>query len=222
MHSGSRWSPQRLGFVTITARYGYQDEPDVPAALEAQRKGLGIDLDDVVLRQPRVAGTGRRRADGRLADAAVRAAAQEFDARRPLLPHPTRPGCRGGRVRRDVRPGRLSRPGDGVTRQPGTLQRRGRDSNPRTRNPPLRDFQSRSLSQLGHLSCDPSMTSHRRPLLPGVQSAVLCAPPAKRGVAWQTSASRSWDEYRSSTVYPSGSSRRWPTQRRSAATTRAT
>ena len=40
--------PQRLGFVTITARYGYQDEPDVPAALElAQRAGLGIDLDDV-------------------------------------------------------------------------------------------------------------------------------------------------------------------------------
>src|SRR5436309_219078 len=31
-------------------------------------------------------------------------------------------------------------------------KRRGRDSNPRTRKPPLRDFQSRSLSQLGHLS----------------------------------------------------------------------
>ena len=31
-------------------------------------------------------------------------------------------------------------------------KRRGRDSNPRTRIPPLRDFQSRSLSQLGHLS----------------------------------------------------------------------
>jgi hypothetical protein len=31
-------------------------------------------------------------------------------------------------------------------------ERRGRDSNPRTRKPPLRDFQSRSLSQLGHLS----------------------------------------------------------------------
>jgi KUP system potassium uptake protein len=36
----------RLGFVAITARYGYQDEPDVVAALElAQRKGLEIDLD---------------------------------------------------------------------------------------------------------------------------------------------------------------------------------
>ena len=40
--------PARLGFVTITARYGYQDEPDVPAALElAQRQGLGIDLESV-------------------------------------------------------------------------------------------------------------------------------------------------------------------------------
>src|SRR6185312_13972431 len=36
--------------------------------------------------------------------------------------------------------------------RPASDQRRGRDSNPRTRNPPLRDFQSRSLSQLGHLS----------------------------------------------------------------------
>ena len=36
----------RLGFVAITARYGYQDEPDVVAALElAQRQGLDIDLD---------------------------------------------------------------------------------------------------------------------------------------------------------------------------------
>jgi KUP system potassium uptake protein len=37
---------QRLGFVGITASYGYQDEPDVPAAmLQAQREGLDIDLD---------------------------------------------------------------------------------------------------------------------------------------------------------------------------------
>jgi KUP system potassium uptake protein len=36
----------RLGFVAITARYGYQDEPDVVAALElAKGKGLEIDLD---------------------------------------------------------------------------------------------------------------------------------------------------------------------------------
>ena len=37
---------QRLGFVGMTASYGYQDEPDVPAAmLQAQREGLDIDLD---------------------------------------------------------------------------------------------------------------------------------------------------------------------------------
>jgi KUP system potassium uptake protein len=36
----------RLGFVGITARYGYQEEPDVPAALAlAQAGGLEIDLD---------------------------------------------------------------------------------------------------------------------------------------------------------------------------------
>jgi KUP system potassium uptake protein len=36
----------RLGFVAITAKYGYQDEPDVVAALRlAQRQGLDIDLD---------------------------------------------------------------------------------------------------------------------------------------------------------------------------------
>jgi KUP system potassium uptake protein len=36
----------RLGFVAIAARYGYQDEPDVVAALEqAKRQGLDIDLD---------------------------------------------------------------------------------------------------------------------------------------------------------------------------------
>ena len=36
----------RLGFVAITATYGYQDEPDVVAALEqARRQGLEIDLD---------------------------------------------------------------------------------------------------------------------------------------------------------------------------------
>src|SRR5438128_9918619 len=45
-------------------------------------------------------------------------------------------------------PDALGRPD--VTRAP--CQRRGRDSNPRMRKPPLRDFQSRSLSQLGHLS----------------------------------------------------------------------
>jgi len=39
--------PLRLGFVALTARYGYQDEPDVVAALAlARRRGLGIDLDD--------------------------------------------------------------------------------------------------------------------------------------------------------------------------------
>jgi KUP system potassium uptake protein len=37
---------QRLGFATVTARYGYQDEPDVVSALRvAQRRGLAIDLD---------------------------------------------------------------------------------------------------------------------------------------------------------------------------------
>ena len=36
----------RLGFVAITAHYGYQDEPDVVAALElARRRGLDIDLE---------------------------------------------------------------------------------------------------------------------------------------------------------------------------------
>ena len=36
----------RLGFVAVAARYGYQDEPDVVAALEqAKRQGLDIDLD---------------------------------------------------------------------------------------------------------------------------------------------------------------------------------
>jgi len=37
----------RLGFVAVTARYGYQDEPDVAAALAVARsRGLDIDLDD--------------------------------------------------------------------------------------------------------------------------------------------------------------------------------
>jgi KUP system potassium uptake protein len=36
----------RLGFVAVTARYGYQDEPDVVEALRlAQRQGLDIDLE---------------------------------------------------------------------------------------------------------------------------------------------------------------------------------
>jgi KUP system potassium uptake protein len=36
----------RLGFIAITARYGYQDEPDVVEALRlAQRQGLDIDLE---------------------------------------------------------------------------------------------------------------------------------------------------------------------------------
>ena len=39
-------TPQRLGFVGITASYGYQDEPDVPAAIRhARREGLEIDLE---------------------------------------------------------------------------------------------------------------------------------------------------------------------------------
>ncbi|HEX5251864.1 MAG TPA: KUP/HAK/KT family potassium transporter [Gaiellales bacterium] len=39
--------PLRLGFVALTARYGYQDEPDVAAALAlARTRGLDIDLDD--------------------------------------------------------------------------------------------------------------------------------------------------------------------------------
>ena len=39
--------PLRLGFVALTARYGYQDEPDVAAALAlARARGLDIDLDD--------------------------------------------------------------------------------------------------------------------------------------------------------------------------------
>ncbi len=38
--------PLRLGFAGVTARYGYQDEPDVVAALAlAQARGLDIDLD---------------------------------------------------------------------------------------------------------------------------------------------------------------------------------
>jgi KUP system potassium uptake protein len=36
----------RLGFVAVAASYGYQDEPDVVAALEqARRQGLDIDFD---------------------------------------------------------------------------------------------------------------------------------------------------------------------------------
>jgi len=39
--------PLRLGFVALTARYGYQDEPDVAAALAlARSRGLDIDLAD--------------------------------------------------------------------------------------------------------------------------------------------------------------------------------
>jgi KUP system potassium uptake protein len=38
----------RLGFVTLVARYGYQDDPDVPAALRtAAAAGLEIDVDTV-------------------------------------------------------------------------------------------------------------------------------------------------------------------------------
>jgi KUP system potassium uptake protein len=37
-------APMRLGFVGVTARYGYQDEPDVVSALELAR-GQGLDLD---------------------------------------------------------------------------------------------------------------------------------------------------------------------------------
>ncbi len=39
--------PLRLGFVAVTATYGYQDEPDVVAALaQARRQGLDLDLDN--------------------------------------------------------------------------------------------------------------------------------------------------------------------------------
>jgi KUP system potassium uptake protein len=39
--------PLRLGFVAVTARYGYQDEPDVGAALAlARQRGLDVNLDD--------------------------------------------------------------------------------------------------------------------------------------------------------------------------------
>ncbi len=38
--------PMRLGFVGVTARYGYQDEPDVVSALElARRQGLELDVE---------------------------------------------------------------------------------------------------------------------------------------------------------------------------------
>jgi len=38
----------RLGFVAVAATYGYQDEPDVVAALrQAQRQGLDLDLDRI-------------------------------------------------------------------------------------------------------------------------------------------------------------------------------
>ena len=38
--------PLRLGFVVVTARYGYQDEPNAMEALEAARaQGLDVDLD---------------------------------------------------------------------------------------------------------------------------------------------------------------------------------
>ena len=43
-----RVTHHRLGFVGIVARYGYQDDPDVPAALRiADGNGLRIDVDDV-------------------------------------------------------------------------------------------------------------------------------------------------------------------------------
>jgi KUP system potassium uptake protein len=36
----------RLGFITIAATYGYQDEPDLEAALaQAVRQGVELDLD---------------------------------------------------------------------------------------------------------------------------------------------------------------------------------
>ena len=75
----------------------------------------------------------------------------------------------------------------GQDRQPGQLgrhwKRRGRDSNPRTRKPPLRDFQSRSLSQLGHLS-GPMQYAIRLPHASGfgIVGWIRHVPPAtKRG-----------------------------------------
>ena len=92
----------RLGFVAVTARYGYQDEPDVVAALRlAQRQGLDIDL-HLVLRRPRHHPADRAHPDGRLAQAPVRAPVPELDPDRPVVQHPSRPGVRGRRVRRDL------------------------------------------------------------------------------------------------------------------------
>ena len=43
-----RVTRHRLGFVAMVARYGYQDDPDIPAALSlAQPLGIDIDLEEV-------------------------------------------------------------------------------------------------------------------------------------------------------------------------------
>ena len=92
----------RLGFVAVTARYGYQDEPDVVAALElATRTGAGArPRPHLLLRRSRDDPPDRQGAHGRLAEAPLRPPAPELDPGSAVVPHPARPRVRGRRVRR--------------------------------------------------------------------------------------------------------------------------
>ena len=102
--AASRSRRCRLGFVAVTAHYGYQDEPDVVAALRlAKRRGLDIDLDHTsyYVDHVTILPTGHTRMAA-LAQTAVRPAVPELDPGRPVVQHPARPGVRGRRLRRDL------------------------------------------------------------------------------------------------------------------------
>ena len=74
-----RMEQLRLGFLALTARYGYQDEPDVVAVIRlAAAQGADLDPDRVVLRRSRLDSSHRSNPDGRLAQAPVRAAVPEL------------------------------------------------------------------------------------------------------------------------------------------------
>ena len=93
----------RLGFVAVTARYGYQDVRDVVAALElATRQGLELDLDrtSYYVDHVTILPTGRARMAGW--ETPLRPPAPELDPGRAVVPHPARPRVRGRRVRRTL------------------------------------------------------------------------------------------------------------------------
>ena len=94
----------RIGFVQITARFGYQETPDVPAVLElARRQGLAIDLDDVsyYVNHVTLIPTEDRAMAGWRKKLFV-ALYKNSTPGRPLLPHPARPRGRGRRLRADL------------------------------------------------------------------------------------------------------------------------